>query len=48
MALGNPFSILTGGPGTGKTTAVRALIEALEAAGKKTLLASPTGRAAQR
>jgi len=48
MALGNPLSILTGGPGTGKTTALRALIEALEAAGKKTLLASPTGRAAKR
>ncbi len=48
MALGNPLSVLTGGPGTGKTTALKALIEALEAAGKITLLASPTGRAAKR
>lgn len=47
-ALSNPVSILTGGPGTGKTTAVRALISALEEAGKKYALASPTGRAAKR
>ena len=48
MALGNPVSVLTGGPGTGKTTALKALIAALESAGKKCLLASPTGRAAKR
>jgi exodeoxyribonuclease V alpha subunit len=47
-ALSNPVSILTGGPGTGKTTALKALIEALEAAGKSYALASPTGRAAKR
>ncbi len=47
-ALGHPVSILTGGPGTGKTTALRALIAALEAAGKRYALASPTGRAAKR
>ncbi len=47
-ALSHPVSVLTGGPGTGKTTAVRALIAALESAGKKYALASPTGRAAKR
>lgn len=47
-ALSHPVSILTGGPGTGKTTAMQALIAALEAAGKSFALASPTGRAAKR
>ena len=47
-ALSSPVSVLTGGPGTGKTTAVRSLIEALEMAHKKYALASPTGRAAKR
>jgi exodeoxyribonuclease V alpha subunit len=40
--------VLTGGPGTGKTTAVQALIMALEASGARYALASPTGRAAKR
>ena len=48
MALGHPVSVLTGGPGTGKTTALKALIEALESGGKRFALASPTGRAAKR
>jgi exodeoxyribonuclease V alpha subunit len=47
-ALGNPVSVLTGGPGTGKTTAIQALIAAAEAANKRFALASPTGRAAKR
>jgi exodeoxyribonuclease V alpha subunit len=47
-ALSQPVSILTGGPGTGKTTAVQALIAAVEGAGKRYALASPTGRAAKR
>jgi exodeoxyribonuclease V alpha subunit len=47
-ALGSPLSVLTGGPGTGKTTAIRALIGALEAARKRYALTSPTGRAAKR
>ncbi len=47
-AISHPLSVLTGGPGTGKTTALRALIAALESAGKRCLLASPTGRAAKR
>ncbi|MFM8322509.1 MAG: ATP-dependent RecD-like DNA helicase [Chloroflexota bacterium] len=47
-ALGHPLSVLTGGPGTGKTTALKALIGVLEAAHKRYALASPTGRAAKR
>jgi len=47
-ALKHPVSILTGGPGTGKTTTVRALIAVLEASKKTYALASPTGRAAKR
>jgi exodeoxyribonuclease V alpha subunit len=48
MAIDNPVSILTGGPGTGKTTCLKALITALEALHKRYALASPTGRAAKR
>jgi exodeoxyribonuclease V alpha subunit len=47
-ALSHPVSILTGGPGTGKTTCIRALIAILESANKSFALASPTGRAAKR
>jgi exodeoxyribonuclease V alpha subunit len=47
-ALSHPVSILTGGPGTGKTTAIKALIAAVEAANKRYALCSPTGRAAKR
>jgi exodeoxyribonuclease V alpha subunit len=42
------FSILTGGPGCGKTTATRVLVKLLEAMKVNVLLAAPTGRAAQR
>jgi exodeoxyribonuclease V alpha subunit len=48
MALENPVSVLTGGPGTGKTTCLKALIGALQARGQRVALASPTGRAAKR
>jgi len=48
MALTNKVSILTGGPGTGKTTSLRTVILALESRGYRYLLASPTGRAAKR
>lgn len=48
MALAHPVSILTGGPGTGKTTCLKALITTLEAQYKKYALTSPTGRAAKR
>jgi exodeoxyribonuclease V alpha subunit len=47
-ALSQPVSVLTGGPGTGKTTTLKALIAVVELAGKRYALASPTGRAAKR
>lgn len=47
-ALCEPIMVLTGGPGTGKTTTTRAIVAAFEALGKKLQLASPTGRAAKR
>jgi exodeoxyribonuclease V alpha subunit len=47
-ALCSRVAVLTGGPGTGKTTTVRSIIRLAEAAGARTLLASPTGRAAKR
>lgn len=49
MALRWPVSVMTGGPGTGKTTTLRLLLEVLESAGAGAVrLASPTGRAAKR
>jgi exodeoxyribonuclease V alpha subunit len=48
MALSNKFSILTGGPGTGKTSTVQAMLRLLDSKGKIALLAAPTGRAAKR
>ena len=47
-SLENGIMILTGGPGTGKTTVVKALISIFKAIGFKTVLAAPTGRAAKR
>ncbi len=47
-ALNSPVMVLTGGPGTGKTTVLRGIIETLEKDGKKITLAAPTGRAAKR
>jgi exodeoxyribonuclease V alpha subunit len=47
-ALAHKFTILTGGPGTGKTTILRALVEILKAKKARVHLAAPTGRAAQR
>lgn len=46
--LGKRFSILTGGPGCGKTTTTKAIVKLAMAMGKKVLLAAPTGRASQR
>lgn len=48
MALRESFSILTGGPGTGKTTIIRVLTDCFKRKGGKVLLAAPTGRAARR
>ncbi len=47
-AVRNPVSVITGGPGTGKTTCLKVLIKHLEAQRSKYDLASPTGRAAKR
>jgi exodeoxyribonuclease V alpha subunit len=47
-ALTEPISVLTGLPGTGKTTAVRAAARAALAAGERVLLLAPTGKAAKR
>ncbi len=50
LALGRPLTVLTGGPGTGKTTVVRRLLLALRAGGgaARVALAAPTGKAAVR
>lgn len=48
MALTHKVAILTGGPGTGKTTITRAIIQLLQSKGCSVLLAAPTGRAAKR
>ncbi|HEY2746015.1 MAG TPA: ATP-dependent RecD-like DNA helicase [Polyangia bacterium] len=40
--------VITGGPGTGKTTVVRALVQTWEQAKRRVMLAAPTGRAAKR
>ena len=47
-ALRQPVTIITGGPGTGKTTITRALADAAEALKWRVALCSPTGRAAKR
>ena len=46
--LGNGVSVITGGPGTGKTTIINAIINILEDSGINTAIAAPTGRAAKR
>ena len=48
MAASNRLMVITGGPGTGKTTTVRALIAMYERMGLTVRLAAPTGRAAKR
>jgi exodeoxyribonuclease V alpha subunit len=47
-AVSAPVAIITGGPGTGKTTIVRAVIAILRRRDQKFVLAAPTGRAAKR
>jgi len=47
-AIGGKVLVLTGGPGTGKTTLINSLVRILEKKGQRIVLASPTGRAAKR
>ena len=48
MALSSPCSVMTGGPGTGKTTTIRAVSTILESQGRSLRLTAPTGRASKR
>jgi exodeoxyribonuclease V alpha subunit len=48
QALGGGMVVITGGPGTGKTTTLKVLLRAAEEVGASWALASPTGRAARR
>ncbi|GGS08665.1 AAA family ATPase [Deinococcus sedimenti] len=48
LAAGTAVSVITGGPGTGKTTTLRALLDALDAANLRSVLCAPTGKAASR
>lgn len=45
---GEPLSIVSGGPGTGKTTLIRCLVHVARSVGMSLLMAAPTGRAAKR
>ncbi len=47
-ALTCPVLVITGGPGTGKTTVINTIIHAMELQARKVVLAAPTGRAAKR
>lgn len=46
--LSHKIAVITGGPGTGKTTLIRSVTAICKRLGRKTLLAAPTGRAARR
>ena len=48
MCFEHGVSLVTGGPGTGKTTTLLCILELLEANGLRFMLAAPTGRAAKR
>jgi exodeoxyribonuclease V alpha subunit len=48
LALASKVLVITGGPGVGKTTIVKAILRILAAKGVKLLLCAPTGRAAKR
>ncbi len=47
-ALNSPITVITGGPGTGKTTIIKCIIDILENMEKEYVLCAPTGRAAKR
>lgn len=47
-SLNNGVSVITGGPGTGKTTIINTMIQILQQSGLSTAIAAPTGRAAKR
>ena len=46
--LGGKVSVITGGPGTGKTTLIRSITAIMQKWGRRVVLAAPTGRAARR
>ncbi|MBR5227201.1 MAG: ATP-dependent RecD-like DNA helicase [Clostridia bacterium] len=48
MCINNNLSVITGGPGTGKTTIIKCIIDILKRRGLTYVLAAPTGRAAKR
>lgn len=48
IAVNNGVSIITGGPGTGKTTIIKCILQVFKDMGKKVKLMAPTGRAAKR
>ena len=48
LAMQSGIMIITGGPGTGKTTTINAIIHCIEKQGLEVMLAAPTGRAAKR
>ena len=48
IAINNGVSIITGGPGTGKTTIIKCILQVFKDMGKKVKLMAPTGRAAKR
>ncbi len=48
LAMSRGFLILTGGPGTGKTTTLKAIISLYEQRGARVMISAPTGRAAKR